>query len=475
MNAYSGGMWRGEPAVPGVIDTRWLGSANPPSSASKHGIRARLIALLALADLVTISLGLMIATWSYLGRVDHERLFTFLPLLLPCYFLLAARQNAYRANVIIKPGDSVRSAAIALVFAVVAVISITFFARASTELSRGVAIAGSLSSGLMLAIFRHLFAPFALARLDGSPESEIVLVDGLPPLHDCFAYKVDLQALGITPDINDPAMLDRLGAIIKQADRVIVSCRPERRVQWALALKGAGVDVEVLAPELDAMGAVTATRYQGTATALVATGPLNAVDRMMKRAFDLALASLAIVALSPLLIAVAILIRLETPGPALFIQNRVGRGNRVFAMYKFRSMYADRLDFDACRLTTRCDRRVTRVGRFIRRTSIDELPQLFNVIRGDMSIVGPRPHATGALAGNALYWEVSSDYWNRHAVKPGLTGLAQVRGFRGNTETGGDLLNRLQSDLAYLDSWSIWRDLTLVLKTAGVLFHRNAF
>lgn len=92
-----------------------------------------------------------------------------------------------------------------------------------------------------------------------------------------------------------------------------------------------------------------------------------------------------------------------------------------------------------------------------------------------MSVVGPRPHATGALAGDALYWEVTSQYWNRHAVKPGLTGLAQVKGFRGNTETHDDLLNRLQADLDYLDSWSIWRDVTIVFQTFGVLLHRNAF
>lgn len=147
----------------------------------------------------------------------------------------------------------------------------------------------------------------------------------------------------------------------------------------------------------------------------------------------------------------------------------------MFRMFKFRSMRTDLLDHSASKLTTRNDSRVTRVGKFIRKTSLDELPQLLNVLRGDMSIVGPRPHATGALAGDALYWEVTSHYWSRHAVKPGLTGLAQVRGFRGNTETDTDLLNRVQADLAYLESWSIWRDITLVMQTFRVLVHRNAF
>jgi lipopolysaccharide/colanic/teichoic acid biosynthesis glycosyltransferase len=182
-----------------------------------------------------------------------------------------------------------------------------------------------------------------------------------------------------------------------------------------------------------------------------------------------------LILIMPALLLTALAIKLESTGPALFVQSRVGKGNRLFAMYKFRSMYTDRLDHSASKLTTRNDSRVTRIGRFIRATSIDELPQLLNVIKGDMSIVGPRPHATGALAGDALYWEVSSFYWSRHAVKPGLTGLAQVKGFRGNTETMDDLRNRLQADLEYLNDWSIWRDIALVLQTFGVLMHRNAF
>jgi len=231
----------------------------------------------------------------------------------------------------------------------------------------------------------------------------------------------------------------------------------------------------VLAPELDAIGAINATRYHGTATALVASGPLNAVDRLIKRIFDLSIAIPALILFLPLFVIVGIFIKMESPGSVFFVQQRIGRGNRMFPMYKFRSMRSDTLDHKASKLTTRNDPRVTRIGKLIRKTSIDELPQLINVILGDMSIVGPRPHATGALAGEALYWEVSSQYWSRHAVKPGLTGLAQVSGFRGNTETGDDLLNRLQADLTYLNAWTIWRDITLVAKTFGVLMHRNAF
>ena len=118
---------------------------------------------------------------------------------------------------------------------------------------------------------------------------------------------------------------------------------------------------------------------------------------------------------------------------------------------------------------------MTRVGRFIRATSLDELPQLFNVLAGDMSLVGPRPHALGSLAGLELFWDVDQRYWHRHALKPGITGLAQVRGFRGATLQRDDLVNRLQADLEYFEGWSIWRDIGIMLATFRVVVHRNAY
>jgi len=447
----------------------------PRASQSKHGMRARLLVLLTALDGLAIFSGLMAVAWLYLGSVMHERLLTFLPILLLVYYVIAVRQRAYELNVVISATRSTRRAFLSLAMALLVVITVVFLIKTSDEFSRLLATLGSATSGLLLIMGRYVFARIAFMALNGSPESEIVLVDGLAPPATCSAYKIDLQTAEIEPDINDPVMLDRIGSLIHEADRVIVCCPLERRAAWSLALKGAGVNVEVLAPELDAIGAINATRYHGTATALVASGPLNAVDRLIKRIFDLSIAIPALILFLPLFVIVGIFIKMESPGSVFFIQQRIGRGNRMFPMYKFRSMRSDTLDHKASKLTTRNDPRVTRIGKLIRKTSIDELPQLINVILGDMSIVGPRPHATGALAGEALYWEVSSQYWSRHAVKPGLTGLAQVSGFRGNTETGDDLLNRLQADLTYLNAWTIWRDITLVAKTFGVLMHRNAF
>jgi polysaccharide biosynthesis protein PslA len=127
------------------------------------------------------------------------------------------------------------------------------------------------------------------------------------------------------------------------------------------------------------------------------------------------------------------------------------------------------------RSTSRDDDRITRVGRFIRRTSLDELPQLLNVLIGDMSLVGPRPHALGSMAADRLFWEVDRRYWVRHALKPGITGLAQVRGFRGATERHEDLQNRLLADLEYLEGWNLMREVVIIVQTFRVLVHRNSF
>ena len=138
-------------------------------------------------------------------------------------------------------------------------------------------------------------------------------------------------------------------------------------------------------------------------------------------------------------------------------------------------MRVESLDAKGATSTQRDDKRITRVGAFIRKTSLDEIPQFLNVLLGDMSLVGPRPHALGSLAGNQLFWEVDREYWHRHALKPGITGLAQVRGFRGATHRDVDLKNRLQADLEYLHDWSLMRDVKILFRTMTVLVHSNAY
>jgi lipopolysaccharide/colanic/teichoic acid biosynthesis glycosyltransferase len=160
----------------------------------------------------------------------------------------------------------------------------------------------------------------------------------------------------------------------------------------------------------------------------------------------------------------------------LFRQKRTGFNNHDFEMLKFRTMHHNKAEYAIRHQATRNDPRVTRIGALLRRTSLDELPQIINVLRGDMSIVGPRPHAPGTRAGNRPFEQVVERYAARHRVKPGLTGLAQVRGLRGETRTEETLIRRVESDLEYIDSWSLWLDLVIIVRTAVIVTRmQNAY
>ncbi len=204
--------------------------------------------------------------------------------------------------------------------------------------------------------------------------------------------------------------------------------------------------------------------------------PIADWDSIGKRLCDLTLASLALLVLSPVLIATAIAIKLDSKGPVLFRQKRYGFNNEVIDVLKFRSMYADKCDYEARTAVTKGDPRVTKVGRFIRKTSIDELPQLFNVLNGSLSLVGPRPHAIGSNTKNKLWEAVVDGYFARHRVKPGVTGWAQVNGWRGEVDTPEKLQHRVEHDLYYIENWSPLLDLYILARTPLALLNtRNAY
>lgn len=204
--------------------------------------------------------------------------------------------------------------------------------------------------------------------------------------------------------------------------------------------------------------------------------PLADWDAVAKRAFDLVFGLLLIVLTAPIMLATAIAVKLDSRGPVLFRQKRYGFNNELVEMWKFRSMRLESLDPAAAQLVTRDDPRVTRVGRFIRRTSIDELPQLFNVIGGSLSLVGPRPHALSAKAENQLYEKVVDGYFARHKVKPGVTGWAQINGWRGETDTAEKIHKRVEYDLYYIENWSLPLDLKILFLTPlSLITTRNAY
>ena len=311
--------------------------------------------------------------------------------------------------------------------------------------------------------------------LNGSATTTILLLDGLAANPEEGVDVLNVGEAGVWPDLQRPEMIDSLSRIISSYDRVVIACRFDHRSAWATFLKGHDVGGEILLDRDLLHGAVAIGEYSNRDTIIISRGPLNLTHRLQKRMLDFVLAAVAILFLSPLLLLVAAAIKYDSPGPVMFRQTRVGQGNRQFKIFKFRSMFADSGDLRGDTSASRDDQRVTKFGRFIRKTSIDELPQLFNVLRGDMSLVGPRPHALGSLAGNDLFWQASKQYWLRHALKPGITGLAQIRGFRGATHKVEDLEQRVRCDLEYLTNWSIGLDLMILVKTLRVVVHKNAY
>ena len=205
--------------------------------------------------------------------------------------------------------------------------------------------------------------------------------------------------------------------------------------------------------------------------------PISDWDVIVKIVFDKIVGALALLAVSPIMIAFALAVKFTSRGPILFRQKRHGFNNEIIEVWKFRSMYVDRTDHTAQKQVTRDDPRVTPVGRFIRRTSLDELPQLFNVVfDGTLSLVGPRPHAVGGKAADRAYDEVVDGYFARHKVKPGITGWAQINGWRGATETPEKMQRRIEHDLYYIEHWSLLLDLYILAVTPfAVLGGENAF
>jgi polysaccharide biosynthesis protein PslA len=185
----------------------------------------------------------------------------------------------------------------------------------------------------------------------------------------------------------------------------------------------------------------------------------------LKRLMDVIGSGVALLFLTPLLAGIAIAIKVTSPGPVLFSQYRYGYRGRRVRIYKFRTMYTHLTDRSGVRQTTAGDSRITAIGRVLRSTSLDELPQLINVLRGDMSLVGPRPHVPGMLAAGVLYEELVPYYRQRHAIRPGITGLAQVNGCRGSTAEASAAIARIDYDLEYMETWSLWCDVKIILRT----------
>lgn len=346
---------------------------------------------------------------------------------------------------------------------------------------------------------RGLASILAGATLDfGLTERRAVLVGGgergLAVMNALAAANADVRVCGIFDDRDDgrsPPVLrgvPKLGTVATLVDFVraaeidlLIVTLPlgaQHRIREILkAVEVLPVDVRLSDFSTDP-GLARRSVASGRGGLIdVMSRPLRQRQRIAKRLLDLLGAGIAVLLLSPVLLATAIAIRLDSPGPILFRQPRHGYNHRPVMVWKFRSMHAADCDPSARRLVTRGDPRVTRVGAFIRRWSIDELPQLFNVLTGELSLVGPRPHVIDAISTRREPFEVIVEgYAARHKVRPGITGWAQVHGWRGEIDDPVSLRRRVEHDLHYIENWSIWLDLRiLALTPLRILDTRNAY
>lgn len=314
-----------------------------------------------------------------------------------------------------------------------------------------------------------------IASLEAEPESDIRicgLFDDRAPArvgHKIAGY----PRLGSTDDVVGFCRRNRIDMLI-----VSLPLRAESRLLATVSkLLILPADITLAAHATRLRFARHAYRYVGNVPFIdIAERPIADWGHARKWLFDKLVGTLALIALSPVMLAATIAIRIDSRGPVLFKQKRYGFNNELIEVLKFRSMYHDMADTAAAKLVTKDDPRVTRVGRFIRKTTIDELPQLFNVLRGELSLVGPRPHAVQAKAADRLYQDVVDGYFARHRVKPGLTGWAQINGWRGETDTREKIEKRVECDLYYIENWSVLFDLYILARTPFALLKaENAY
>lgn len=361
-------------------------------------------------------------------------------------------------------------------------VTVAFLLKSGADYSRGgtlvlttVGLLGLIAVHFVMArVVREAVAanhvpPMRLAviGLDSKTEEEV----RLRLADEAAVHVTSFVPLGATPDLGrlrDIIALSQAGRI----DQILIA------VPWSHAtlIEQAIVELRrqalpvMLLPDLQSVSYISRPAELGPLPVFeLKRAALGSSELLMKRTLDVSIALVALLVLSPLLLATAIAIKLESRGPVFFRQRRHGFNNTEFRIFKFRSMRVTE-DGPQIKQAVRDDPRVTRVGSFIRKSSIDELPQLFNVIKGEMSLVGPRPHA---IAHNEAWMLMVENYAQRHNILPGITGLAQVNGFRGEADTPDKIDSRVKLDLEYIESWSLALDIQILVKTVAVMFFQR--
>ncbi len=470
----------------------------PAGATLSEQVASGLEALSDFAAILTASMG---SWWFVLGATGHDAAERYLFVSLIAAFVTVAvlgYLRMYDFYVMTEPSHHLRSLVGALLVTDLVLLFLAFsLGHADVALSRVWAYVFIASSVVTLLVSRGLFAGmlYRLAThgqiyrnvvIVGAGERSMMLLDSLarrrmPWLHivgvfDDRATRLtgwtgDYPVHGTVKDLVNFSASERIDDVF-----VALPWTAEDRLHQifdALQVIPANIHMSptLLASRIERARFIP---YFGITALRITKKPVEGWGYLVKWIEDKLIAFIAITLLSPVLLAIAAAIRLESRGPILFRQSRYGFNNQLFDVYKFRSMYHERRDDNAETLATHDDPRVTKVGHFLRHTSLDELPQILNVLKGDMSIVGPRPHAIRAKAGGRLYQDVVHEYAARHRIKPGITGWAQVNGWRGETDTEEKIQKRVAYDLYYIENWSIMMDIEIIFRTVFVVISGKA-
>lgn len=370
--------------------------------------------------------------------------------------------------------------------------TIGFLSKTSELFSREIVITwSSIGLGLQVLLYvpMHSFSKYYHRQLNRQHNTLIIGTNGLAlKLADTLAKLEYLPLVGLVSSSSTELAGVNSSRVVGQLNelRTLINVHDIRRLYIALSLSEAqhietlyidlldlNVDV-VWVPDLNSLTLLnhSVSELDGLPAIHLNESPLTSYPTaaLSKALLDRSLALIAIIGFSPLLVLIAVAVKLSSPGPILFKQERHGWNGKIINVWKFRSMRVH--DDQHVQQASRHDSRITAVGRFIRRTSIDELPQFFNVLQGHMALVGPRPHA---VAHNDYYTGKISAYMARHRIKPGITGLAQISGCRGETETIDKMQKRVEIDLDYINNWSLWLDIKILIKTPFTLLSKDVY
>lgn len=435
---------------------------------------------------------------AYVGWDDDTLPAYAAPILLNAILALLVFQlnGLYRFKAVVEPAPALRRLLFLYGFVFLLLVTMAFALKISTEYSRVWLFSWFLSSAMLLVTGRLVAYRLILSQGRSGRLTRNIAVIGAGAQGRRLLERLETQSepwnrvIGVfddrqgraVPEINGYPYLGTVDDLVAEArqrriDSVILALPwyADHRLEGLIRrLKELPVSIH-LGSDLIGYSFAPRDYVQLCRAPLfeISPKPLSGWQRVTKLIEDKILAALLLVLAAPLMLLIAAAIRLETPGPILFRQARYGFNNKVFDVYKFRTMHHDRPPEGSVPQARRDDPRVTRVGRFLRRTSLDELPQLLNVLQGTMSLVGPRPHA---VVHNEAYAAIIDGYFGRHRMKPGITGWAQINGLRGETDTPDKMRARVEHDIHYVENWSLLFDLQILAVTPFVgLVHRNAY